>query len=96
MIELKTFSERTVGLIGAEVPGGAYFRTRWGIHTFGMKFPIDVIIADENFRLRSIKKSLPPGKIFFWNPLFSNVFELPAGTVNATGLQKRDELELRR
>jgi len=93
--ELKTFAEKSKGLLGKEAPYGAYFRTRWGIHTFGMKFPIDVVIADEAFQVRKIKKSLSPGRLLFWNPRHANVFELPAGTAAAVGLQIGDALELR-
>lgn len=94
--ELVTFAEKSKGLIGAASPSGVFFRTRFGIHTFGMKREIDVIIADESFRVRAIRKKLPSGKVFFWCPLWRNVFELPAGTAEASGLQKGDSLELRR
>jgi hypothetical protein len=93
--ELKTLTERSRGLLGAESPYGVYFKTHWGIHTFGMKFPIDVIIADRNFRVRKIKKSLGEKKFFFWNPLWGNVFELPEGSVLKAELYESDSLELK-
>lgn len=94
--ELVTFAEKTKGLIGSASPFGAFFRTRFGIHTFGMNREIDVVIADESFCVRAIRRNLPSGKLFFWCPLWRNIFELPAGTAEASGLQKGDSLELRR
>ncbi len=93
--ELKTLAEKSKGLIGASVPSGAYFRTRWGIHTFGVKFPIDIVIADEALRVRTVKKNLQPGRFFFWDPRFQDVFELPAGTIDGVRLVVGDTLELR-
>lgn len=95
IVELKTLAEKSKGLIGAERPFAVYFKTCLGIHTFGVKFPIDVVIADGALRVQKIKKSLPPGSVFFWNPAWQNIFELPPGTVITAALQTGDALELR-
>lgn len=70
-----------IGLIGAKTPYGLFLKTRFGIHTFGVKFPIDVVILDSKQYAVRIKESLPPNHIFFWPPKWQNVLELPAGTI---------------
>lgn len=79
--ELKGFWEKAKGLIGADPVTPVFFRTRWGIHTFGLKHPIDVVILDDNMKVVQFTRSLPPNRIFLWNPRYGNVLELPEGTI---------------
>ncbi len=79
--KLTSFKERSKGLIGAHSPTPVYFKTRWGIHTFFMKYPLDIVIADNSFNVIKIKEHLKPNRIYIWNPKFFNVFELPIGTI---------------
>jgi len=55
--------------------------THWGIHTFGVRSPIDVVILDNNNRVAKLTQNLPPNRIFLWNPLYQHVIELPAGAI---------------
>ena len=87
-------AERTKGLIGVSEPFPLLIRTRWGIHTFGVKFPIDCVVLDKNYRVRSIRRSIVPNRIFIWNPKFPIVIELPDGTVNSFDLKTGDVLTL--
>lgn len=75
----KSMVSKTKGLIGQSIIEPLYFQTRFGIHTFGMKKPIDVLILDNKNMIKSIKKGLQPARIFIWNPRYKNVLELPAG-----------------
>lgn len=75
--ELKSWKEKLVGLIGQQKPQALFFKTRFGIHTFGLKFPIDIIILDKNNKVVKIKINLGPNKLFFWNPVYNRVIELP-------------------
>ncbi|GEM_PF-5024313 len=43
---LKTLKGKTIGLIGREKIAPVVFETRFGIHTFGLKFPIDVLVTE--------------------------------------------------
>lgn len=79
--EPKHFFQQLIGLIGRKKPQALLLRTRFGIHTFGVRFPIDVVILDQNYRVVAIKKSLTPNSIFLWNPKYNNVLELPLGTI---------------
>jgi len=72
-----------------------YFKTRMGIHTFGMKFPIDVLICNNKLQVMRIFENVRSGKVVFWNPVWVNVFELPVGTVETAGIAVGDALELR-
>lgn len=69
------------GLIGADPVYPVYFTTRLGIHTFGVLSPIDVLILDKNNRVVKVRKGLLPNRVFFWNPMYKNVIEMPAGTI---------------
>lgn len=72
-----------------------YFNTRWGIHTFGVKESIDVVILDEKNTVQKIKKSLMPNSVFLWNPKFKKVLELPQGTIEAKKITPNDVIVLR-
>lgn len=73
--------KKLVGLTGRNSVTPVYFETRFGIHTFGMKKNIDVIVLDENFRVVKLGKNINPGKLFFWSPAFYRVLEIPANSV---------------
>ena len=78
---LKSLRDRGIGLIGKKKPETIMFYTRFGIHTFGMKFPIDVLILDEDDKVVKLVENLKPNKIFFWPPKFKKVLELPSGFI---------------
>ncbi|MEK7512859.1 MAG: DUF192 domain-containing protein [Patescibacteria group bacterium] len=92
--DARAFSAKAVGLIGAASPRALFFRTRWGIHTVGMRFPIDVVIFDEEGTVRAARECLKPFRAFFWNPRWRNVLELPAGTIARTGTRLGDRLSV--
>lgn len=78
--QLNGLWEKSKGLISRE-PEPVFFTTRWGIHTFGVRAALDVVILDDTLRVISVI-TLPPDRVFFWNPKYSNVLELPAGTIS--------------
>ncbi len=78
---LTSFSEKLIGLIGEKNIYPVYFETYGAIHTFGMRSVIDVVILDKNNKVVKIKKELKPNKLFFWNPKYKRVLELPTGTM---------------
>lgn len=69
------------GLIGFNKPFCMMLKTRFGIHTFGLKFPIDILILSKENRVIKVREKLYPNKLFFWNPLYDTVLELPPGTI---------------
>src|SRR5690349_17943309 len=78
---LSTFAQKSRGLLGTKTPKAVHFHTRWGIHTFGMHYPIDVIVLDTNGHVVKCTKSLSPNNMFFWHPKYELVVELPIGTI---------------
>lgn len=82
-----SFKEKTLGFIGKKTITPLYFETRWGIHTFGVKHTIDVIILDEHNVVKVLKKNLKPNRIFLWNPTYKKVIELPSGMIKKKGLK---------
>jgi len=88
----QTLNEKSRGLLDAINGDAMMFDTRWGIHTFGMKFPIDCAICDEENEVRVVKTNIQKGKFFFWNPKYKKVYELPAGTLTKTNTEIGDVL----
>jgi len=76
-----SFGGRIIGLLGFQKPIAIYIKTRFGIHTIGMKFPIDILILDNNNTVVKLKKKLSPNRFFFWNPIYNIILELPPGTI---------------
>ena len=62
------------------------------VHTFGMRFPIDLVYLDREKRIRKLRREVPPWRLSAC--LFAHsVIELPAGTIRDTQTQLGDTLE---
>lgn len=92
---LQTIARAMIGLIGAPAAYPVYFQTRWGIHTFGMKFPIDVIVLDSAYRVVQTCTALSPNRVFVWNPKYYHVIELPANTVSRRDIRTGEKILIR-
>lgn len=79
--EAASLREKIQGLIGKEKPQAILLKTHFGIHTFGLKFSIDVLILSNDNKVVSLKRNLQPNNIFLWNPRYEKVLELPQGTI---------------
>jgi uncharacterized membrane protein (UPF0127 family) len=91
----RTSSERQTGLLkhrGLEPGHGLWIVPCEGIHTFFMKFTIDVVYMDRKKSVRKVVPRLAPWRMSLCLPAHS-VIELPAGTIEATGTQAGDQLE---
>lgn len=86
--------EKTVGLIGREKAYPVMLETHFGIHTIGLRFSIDVLILDSQKRVAVLKESLSPYRIFFWNPRYRTVLELPEGTIKKHNIKKGTTISL--
>lgn len=84
--------ERIIGLIGEKKPIALLLKTHFGIHTFGLKFPIDVLILNNKNIVVSLKKGLRPNRIFLWNPKYEKVLELPSGTIKKNEIKIKSEV----
>lgn len=65
------------------------------VHTFFMRFTIDLLYIDRKHRVRKVVKRLVPWRVSMHLPAHS-VIELPAGTIDRTNTQKGDQLEIKR
>lgn len=84
---LKSWREKSEGLLKHDHPENIFFKSRWGVHTFFMKFPIDIVILDNKNHVVKLKKSLKPNRIIVWNPKYFNVLELPEGFIQKNKLK---------
>ena len=93
-----TSQSRRRGLLGRETidaDEGAYIvPTQW-IHMFGMQFPIDVAFLDSRGRVLHVCQALDPNRLspIVWRA--EGALELAAGTLQATGTEVGDTIELR-
>src|ERR1700743_2600608 len=88
---------RFVGLMGSGTlaPGhGLLIRPSNGVHTLWMRFSIDVLLLDREYRVLSAYRSLRPFRITAINWRASSVLELPSGTIVATNTRAGDQLQL--
>lgn len=85
--------DKTFGMILAKNSAGLIFRTRFGIHTFFMSRPIDVIVLDSNNNVVQIQNNLAPSKFFFWNPKYDILIEVPQNSVKDSQTKIGDRLK---
>ena len=62
------------------------------VHTFGMKYPIDVIFLDASWRVRRYCKGLKPWRLSPFVISSKSVLELPAGKIDETETEIGDVL----
>lgn len=92
----KGITHHAIGLICAKKARPLILNTRFGIHTFGLRFPIDILILDSNHKVAVVKESLPAFRVFMWKPVYNVVIELPAGTIKKTNTSLGDSLSLQK
>lgn len=73
----ENFYQNLFGLLKEKEGTAMLFNTQFGIHTFFMKYPINVIILNKKNKVIQIKKSIKPNKLFLWNPKYTKIIELP-------------------
>lgn len=83
-LKATSWKDKMWGLMFRDLIIPLYFETRFGIHTFFVKAPIFVLIIDAKDRVVSIRR-VNPWRIYFWNPQYSRVLELP---IDYPGLSK--------
>ena len=90
----KSLWAKTRGLLGAKEAYPIFFKTRWGIHTFCLNFPIDVLIFDSYNKVVKMTHNLRPYRVFLWPPKYENVLELPEGEIAKHGIHHGDTIEV--
>lgn len=88
--------KRSKGLLGRKGLGegeGLWIIPCEAVHTFFMRFPIDLIYLDRKHRVKKVRDSVPAWRISGCLSAHS-VLELPAGTIRNTRTECGDILEL--
>lgn len=93
--KLESAKEKLFGLMFIKKIKPIYFETHFGIHTFFVKKPIDIIILDKKFIVRKLKTNLKPSRLLFWNPRYFRVIECPHGTIHRRGIKGGDKLDIK-
>lgn len=65
------------------------------VHTFGMKFPIDIAFLNRKRRIVKVRQGVARRRMSLCLTAHS-VLELPAGTLGQTGTEAGDQLEFER
>ena len=90
-----TSAKRKVGLLRHTKlnPGeGLWITPCEGVHTIGMKFPIDVLFLSKKRKVLKIRAAMPRWRMSMCLRAHS-VLELPSGTAAATQTARGDQLE---
>lgn len=90
-----TRATRAVGLLlHKELPQGEglWIVPSRGVHTWGMRFAIDVIALDEGGHVVDLAENLKPWRIRLPRPGCVGVLELPAGTITLSGTRLGDAI----
>jgi uncharacterized membrane protein (UPF0127 family) len=91
-----TSEKRRTGLLKHERldPGqGLWIVPCESVHSFFMKFAIDLVYLDRDSRVRKIRHRMVPWRVSACLSAHS-IIELPAGAVAASGTQAGDQLEM--
>lgn len=92
-----SLGQRMKGLLGRSglsVNEALILKPCSSIHTFGMRFPIDVLFLGRNMRVIKIIQHIPPNRL---SPLVwasQMAIELPAGKVGQTQTEVGDRVEI--
>ena len=90
----QTARERMRGLLGRDhlAPGEALLLERCGsVHTFGMRFAIDVVFLDRHRRIVAIHHDVPRRRMLF-SLRATQTLEMPASGARQHGLSVGDPL----
>lgn len=88
--------KRSKGLLGREAllaGQGLWIIPCEAVHTFWMRFPIDLVYLDSKKCIQKLVSDVPPWRLSacIWA---HSVLELPAGTIRITQTQPGDKLDL--
>jgi len=89
-----TSAKRRTGLLkhqSLEPGAGLWISPCESVHTFFMKFAIDLVYLDKQKKVRKVRHAVPPWRLSACLMAHS-VLELPAGVVANTGTQPGDQL----
>jgi uncharacterized membrane protein (UPF0127 family) len=94
-----TILGRLIGLLGKKSlrpDSGVWIFPANSIHTIGMRFPIDVVLIDKNFKVVGLRELVRPFSLTW--PIFraESVIELPAHCIFRSRTEVGDQLLIAR
>jgi len=95
----ETGLQRIVGLLGEREllrGDGLLIVPSQGVHTWGMRFPIDIAVLDDDWTVIATRRVMRPFRMtrMFWKA--AAVLELPAGALESTSTSVGDMIEFDR
>lgn len=91
--EATSLKDKSLGLLDKKNPRSLLFKTRFGIHTFFLKAPIDILILDAQNTV-AVAKTIKPNRFFLYNPIHSTAIELQQGTISKSKTRAGDILKI--
>jgi len=91
------FLARLVGLLGSASlshGSGLLIRPSSGVHTCGMRYPIDILTLDGSNRVLGAWSHIPPWRVRGISFKTRSVLELPSGTIHMTQTVPGDQLNI--
>ena len=91
-----TLVTRLIGWLGRE--GLAEDEALWispcrGIHTAGLRFAIDAVVLDEQWRVVQVRERLAPWRATRFVKGAASVLELPAGSIRRAGIAVGNQID---
>ncbi|MFF7096855.1 DUF192 domain-containing protein [Streptomyces rubradiris] len=89
-----SYRARTRGLLGRDAVDGAMLLSpASGVHTFGMRIPIDVAYLDRRLTVIAVR-TMPPGRLGLPRPRARHVLEAAAGAMAGWGIRAGVRVEV--
>jgi len=92
----RSFTARLIGLLGTKTPNdktALHIVNCTGVHTFGMKYPLDLIFLDKDRVVLHVLIDFGPNKMTHRVPATESILELPPGSVSVYNIQAGDRLD---
>lgn len=93
----ETHAERMRGLLShSDLPAGEcmYLAPCSSIHTFFMRFTIDVVFVSSDLTVKRVVEHVTPFRVVFGGPGAAGVLEFAAGCLPVAGMKPGDRLTL--
>src|SRR5208283_2121606 len=93
----ETIRSRLIGLLGRgrlNAGEGLLITPSSGVHTWGMRFPIDVVALDSQMRVLEVREDLGGFRPAAVGWKTRSVLELPVGTIRQSQIEIDDQLAI--
>ncbi|MDR2708787.1 MAG: DUF192 domain-containing protein [Elusimicrobiota bacterium] len=79
IVEAKTFAQRFLGfMFKSKADYAVLFIHCKSIHTFFMRFNLDIVFLDKNFKVLAVKKNVKPWRLVFGIKNCTHILEIPS------------------